>query len=159
MKGFLVICLCIYLFIYLISIYSITNFATKIQQVEDDIRYQKRMAAIDLQNIRINISDLTQTRDQLQQTVDGLGEEMMNRSNENKRLEEFAYRFKMSNENYLKIKDVAKEHLTNLLTNAEPDKKALLQIALNSIVLALNAIPYRYEIIFNSNSMSIKKVY
>jgi hypothetical protein len=117
------------------------------------------MAAIDLQNIRINISDLTQTRDQLQQTVDGLGEEMMNRSNENKRLEEFAYRFKMSNENYLKIKDVAKEHLTNLLTNAEPDKKALLQIALNSIVLALNASPYRYDIIFNSNSSNSSNEY
>ena len=46
------------------------------------------MANIDLQNIRNDISDLTQTRDQLQQSVDFLGEEMMRRYNETKRLEE-----------------------------------------------------------------------
>src|SRR5919197_2142557 len=64
------------------------NIAYHKQQLEEDIQYQKRMANIDLQNIRNDISDLTQTQDQLQQSVDFLGEEMMRRYNETKRLEE-----------------------------------------------------------------------
>ena len=88
----------------------------------------------------------------LQQSVNSLGEEMMRRYTENRRLEEFAYKFRRNNENYLKIRDITKEHLINFLTQAEPDKMALLRMALNSVVLALKENPNSYTIIFNSNS-------
>jgi hypothetical protein len=92
------------------------------------------------------------TQDQLQQSVDSLGKEIMRHINENRKLGEFTHRFKRSDENnYLKIKEVAKEHITNFLTQAEPDKRRLLGIALNSIVLALNKSPYRYDIIFSNS--------
>ena len=94
------------------------------QQVEKDIQYQKRMAQIDLKNVRKDIANLMLTQDQLQQSVDSLGKEMMRRVNENRKLEEFSHRFKRSDENYLKIKEVAKEHITNSLNS-------MLKVSLN----------------------------
>ena len=92
------------------------------------------MAEIDLQNVKQDIADLAQTRNQLRQTVDSLGDEMMKLHNENKSLKEFAYRFRKSSKKYLMIKDIAKGYVLSLFSEVlGSDRKVLLGIALDTI--------------------------
>jgi hypothetical protein len=66
--------------------------------------------------------------------------------NERRQLQQFVSRFKDCNDKYLKIKDVAEEHVNRLLTEQE----SLLGLALKAVVEALRMNPDRYAIIYDS---------
>src|SRR6476660_1558995 len=63
-----------------------------------------------------------------------------------RQLQQFVSRFKNSNEKYLKIKDVAEDHVNRLLTEEEP----LLELALKAVIEALRMNPDMYAVIYNS---------
>jgi len=66
--------------------------------------------------------------------------------NQKHQLEQFALRFKNSNKKYLKVKDVAEEHVNRLLAEQE----SLLDLALNAVIEALTMNPDTYAVIYNS---------
>ena len=82
----------------------------------------------------------------LHQNIDTLQNDIDHLFNERRQLQQFVSRFKNSNKKYLKIKDVAEEHVNRLLTEQEP----LLDLALKAVIEALRMNPDRYAVIYNS---------
>src|ERR671923_167492 len=52
----------------------------------------------------------------------------------------------------MKIKNIVKEHVDELLKQTEQNQKAVLSIALISIIQALKDNPDKYNVIFNTNN-------
>jgi chorismate mutase len=90
--------------------------------------------------------DLTEVENMHRRNVDTLQNDIDHLLNERRQLQQFVYRFKNSNEKYLKIKDIAEEHVNRLLTEEE----TLLDLALNAVIEALRMNPDRYAVIYNS---------
>ena len=82
--------------------------------------------------------DLRWNVDTLQNNIDHL-------LNERRQLQQFVFRFKNSNDKYLKIKDAAEEHVNRLLT----DEETLLDLALTAVIEALRMNPDRYAVIYD----------
>jgi len=80
------------------------------------------------------------------QNIDTLQNDIERLLNERRQLQQFVSGFKNSNEKYLKIKDVAEDHVNRLLTEEEP----LLELALKAVIEALRMNPDMYAVIYNS---------
>src|SRR5437868_12750260 len=88
------------------------------------------------------------------QNVDTLQNDIDRLLNERSQLQQFVSRFKNGNEKYLKIRDVAEEHVNRLLTEQE----TLLDLALKAVVEALRMNPDRCAIIYDSKYDSADNV-
>src|SRR5919197_6714163 len=122
------------------------------QELDRDIEYKKRRFENDSQAMQRQIADLSEVEDDIQRSVDALAEKMSKLYNKKQKLEEFVDKFRNTNKKHLKIKSVAEEHVNKLLTQTKQDKKALLSVALQSVILALKESPDRYNIIFSNNN-------
>jgi chorismate mutase len=100
----------------------------------------------ELQARKRQIVELTDVENMHHQNVDTLQNDIDRLFNERLQLQQFVSRFKNGNDKYLKIKDVAEEHVNRLLTEEE----TLLDLALNAVVEALRMNPDRYAVIYNS---------
>src|SRR5438045_8470719 len=89
------------------------------------------------------------------QNVDTLQNDIDRLLNERSQLQQFVYRFKNGNEKYLKIRDVAEEHVNRLLTEQE----TLLDLALKAVIEALRMNPDRYAVIYNSKYDGTQSVF
>ena len=102
---------------------------------------------MELQVRKKQMLDLTDVENMLHHNVDTLQNDIDRLLNERRQLQQFVFRFKNSNEKYLKIKDVAEEHVNRLLTEEE----SFLDLALKAVIEALRMNPDRYKIIYDSN--------
>jgi hypothetical protein len=107
---------------------------------------QKQELERELQVINSRIIQLADVEKMHQRNFDTLADKICDLQNQKHQLEHFVFTFKNSNEKYLKIKDVAEEHVNRLLTEEEP----LLDLALKAVIEALRMNPDRYAIIYNS---------
>jgi chorismate mutase len=111
-----------------------------------NLKYQNQKLEKDLQARKRDIVELTEVENMLHQNVDTLQNDIDYLFNERRQLQQFVSRFKNGNDKYLKIKDVAEDHVNRLLTEQEP----LLDLALKAVIEALRMNPDRYKIIYNS---------
>ena len=81
-----------------------------------------------------------------QHNIDTLLNDIDHLFDERSELQQFVFRFKNSNEKYLKIKSIAEEVVDRLLK----ERKSLLSSALVAVVEALRMNPDRYAVIYNS---------
>jgi hypothetical protein len=90
----------------------------------------------------------------MQRSVDNLGSSVTELLNKKASLEQFVYRFRSTNQKYVRIKNVAFECVNRFFLHAlrEPDKKGLLSIVLSAVIETLRQNPERYNIIFGNNS-------
>ena len=82
---------------------------------------------------------ISYTRDELQKSLNNLGESMADLYDKKASLEEFVYKFRSTNDKYNRIKNAVKEHVNRFWSQAlrEPDKKMLTSIVLSSVIEAL----------------------
>jgi uncharacterized protein YoxC len=123
-------------------------------QLQQNIRDQTSEFEAKKKAMREEISNLAYTRDELQKSVNNLGESMAELYDKKASLEEFVYKFRSTNDKYNRIKNAVKEHVNRFWSQAlrEPDKKMLTSIVLSSVIEALRENPERYIIIFNDNN-------
>jgi hypothetical protein len=96
-----------------------------------------------------DITNLAFTQNELQRSVDDLGELMSELLNKKASLEEFVYRFRKTYSRYTRIKNVAEQHIKKLLSQTDQNQKAILTLALHSVLQTLRDNPNRYNAIFN----------
>jgi chorismate mutase len=111
-----------------------------------NLKYQNQELEKELKARKRHIVELTEVERMLHQNIDTLQNEIHSLFNERRQLQQFVSRFKNGNEQYLKIKDVAEEHVNSLLTEQE----SLLDLALNAVIEALRMNPDRYNVIYDS---------
>jgi chromosome segregation ATPase len=111
-----------------------------------DKQCQKQQLQRALQVINKRIVELAGIEKMHQQNFDTLADKVCDLQNQKHQLEQLVSRFKNGNEKYLKIKDVAEDHVNRLLTEEEP----LLELALKAVIEALRMNPDRYAVIYNS---------
>ena len=127
---------------------NLQRYCQTLQNQVQDLKYQNQKLERELQVRKKQMLDLTDVENMLHHNVDTLQNDIDRLLNERRQLQQFVFRFKNSNEKYLKIKDVAEEHVNSLLTEEE----SLLDLALNAVVEALRMNPDRYAIIYNSKN-------
>jgi chorismate mutase len=120
------------------------NLKRQNQELEKELQARKRQ-----------IAELTEVESMLHQNVDTLLNDIDHLLNERRQLQQFISRFKNGNEKYLKIKDVAEEHVNRLLA----DEETLLDLALKAVIEALRMNPDKYAIIYNIKYDSDDNVY
>ena len=86
-----------------------------------------------------NLSDLGEAQDQIQQTFNTLLYRTTNLQSRAKSIQQFVVRFKRTNKDYVKVKEVAEDHIRSILT--EEGIMKLLSAALNAVVEALRQDP------------------
>jgi len=89
--------------------------------------------------------ELTEVENMHHHNIDTLQNDIDRLLNERRQLQQLVSRFKNGNRRYLKIKDVAAEHVNRLLKEEE----TLLDLALNAVIEALRMNPDRYAVIYN----------
>jgi hypothetical protein len=87
-----------------------------------------------------------------QQNVDTLSERIEKLYNKEQKQKLVVSKFGDTNKKYRKIKNIVKEHVDELLKQTEQNQKAVLSIALISIIQALKDNPDKYNVIFNNNN-------
>jgi hypothetical protein len=86
----------------------------------------------------------------MQQMFDNLLYRTNNLRSRAESIQQFVVRFKRTNKDYLKIREVAEDHIKSVL--AEEDKTKLLSIALNSVVEVLRQNPDMCaNVVFNND--------
>jgi hypothetical protein len=123
-----------------------------------EFRNEKRLLENDIQSTRKNISDLKEAQRQMQQTFDNLLYRTNNLRSRAESLQQFIARFKRTNKDYVKIREVAEDYIRSVL--AEEDKSKLLSVALNSVVEVLRQNPdLCASVVFNDNNNENKHEY
>jgi chorismate mutase len=125
---------------------NLQQYWENIQANNHNLKCQNQDLEKELQARKRDIVELTEVENMHHQNVDALQNDIDRLFNERSSLQQFVYRFKNSNEKYLKIKDVVEEQVNRLLTEQE----TLLDLALNAVIEALRMNPDRYAIIHNS---------
>jgi hypothetical protein len=103
------------------------------------LRNEKRLLENDIQSEKKNLSDLKEAQGQIQRTFDFLIHKTANVKNKYESAQQIAAKFRRTNKNYVKIKEVAEDHINSVLV--QEDKAKLLSIALNSVVEAFRQNP------------------
>ena len=126
------------------------------QDIVNGIQYNRRMFENDSKAMKEHIAELVRLQEQQQQNIDTLSERILGLANQKQSLEEFVYRFRSTNQKYLRIKGTAQEIVSRFWSQAlkEPDKKMALSILLSSLLEAIRENPDRYDIIFNNDNDS-----
>jgi chromosome segregation ATPase len=125
---------------------NLQQYWENLQSNNHNLKCQNQELEKQLQARKRQIAELTEVESMLHQNIDTLQDDIDRLFNERRQLQQFVLRFKNSNEKYLKIKDVAEEHVKRLLTEQE----SLLDLALKAVIEALRMNPDRYSIIYNS---------
>ena len=122
------------------------------QELIRQIQYNKRMFENDSLAMQKHIADLSELSEQQQQNVDTLSERIEKLYNKEQKQKLVVSKFGDTNKKYRKIKNIVKEHVDELLKQTEQNQKAVLSIALISIIQALKDNPDKYNVIFNNNN-------
>ena len=125
---------------------NLQRYCQSLQNQVQDLKYQNQKLEQDLQVRKRQIAELIEVESMLHQNVDTLQNDIDRLLIERRQLQRFVSRFKNSNGKYLKIKDVAEEHVNRLLTEQE----TLLDLALKAVIEALRMNPDKYAVIYNS---------
>jgi predicted DNA-binding protein YlxM (UPF0122 family) len=121
-------------------------------QLERNIQSQTKDFEVKKKAMRDEISSLAYTRNELRRTVDITTAYITELLNKKVSLEEFVYRFRKTDPRYTRIKNVAEEHIKKLLSQTDQNQKAILNLALCSVLQALRENPNRYNVIFDINN-------
>jgi Mor family transcriptional regulator len=125
---------------------NLQQYWENIQANNHNLNCQNQKLEKDLQARKRHIVELTEVENMHQQNIDTLQNDIDHLFNERRQLQQSVSRFKNGNDKYLKIKDVAEEHVKRLLTEEE----TLLDLALKAVIEALRMNPDRYAIIYDS---------
>jgi hypothetical protein len=134
---------------------NLQQYWENIQANNLNLKRQNQELEKELQARRRDVAELTEVENMHHQNVDTLQNDIDRLLNERSRLQQFVSKFNYSNKKYLKIKDVAEEHVNRLLTEEE----TLLDLALKAVVEALRMNPDRYAVIYNSKYDSTQSVF
>jgi DNA-binding CsgD family transcriptional regulator/chorismate mutase len=124
---------------------NLQQYWENIQSNNHNLKCQNQKLERELQDRRRQIAELTEVENMLHQNIDTLQNDIDRLLNERRQLQQFVSRFKNGNEQYLKIKGVAEEHVNRILTEEE----SLLDLALKAVIEALRMNPDRYAIIYD----------
>jgi DNA-binding CsgD family transcriptional regulator len=125
---------------------NLQQYWENIQANNHTLKCQNQELEKELQARRRDIAELTEVENMLHQNIDTLQNDVHSLFNEKCQLQQFVSRFRNSDRRYLKIKDVAEEHVNRLLR----EQQSLLDLALNAVIEALRMNPDKYAIIYNS---------
>src|SRR5919197_5415452 len=103
------------------------------------LRNEKRIIDNDTQAAKKNLSDLKEACNQMQQTFDTLLHQVNNATYRLNSIQQFVLKLKRTNKDYVRVKEVAEDHIRSVLT--EEGIMKLLSIAVNSVVEALRQNP------------------
>jgi chorismate mutase len=131
---------------YANDLQNLQQYWENIQANNHNLKCQNQELEKELQARRRQIAELTEVENMHHHNIDTLQNDIDHLLNERRQLQQFVSRFKNSDEKYLKIKDVAEDHVNRLLTEEE----TLLDLALNAGIEALRMNPDRYKIIYDS---------
>ena len=134
---------------------NLQRYCQNLQSNNHNLKRQNQELERDLQARRRQIAELTEVENMHHQNVDTLQNNIDHLLNERRQLQQFVFRFKNSNDKYLKIKDAAEEQVNRLLTEEE----TLLDFALKAVIEALRMNPDRYAVIYNSKYDGTRSVF
>ena len=121
------------------------------REVLYEFRNEKRILDNDIQVAKKNILDLREAHRQMQQSFDTLLHKVNNATYRLNSIQQFVLKLKRTNKDYVKVKEVAEDHIRSVLT--EEGIMKLLSIAVNSVVEALRQNPDMCaNVVFNDNN-------